>query len=320
MPSHPAVIARSNSWTSLEVDAEQPVAVGTRARAAPSRLDAEDVVEQCDDEVVVQVTAARTAHDERHDRQALRIEVAQHLDGRVRVPCGDGAAEHVLLVRPDHVDADRILELEHQPGPDGLDDGRGAALLTMHGIGEIDVLGRVDVRHGPAAHHVRDGVGQQLASGDEHTRCAGAADELVRREEDGVLVGTGVYVAPRRELDVHVGAGGGEVPEGEGAVLVQQDGDAVRIRDDPRDVARGAEAADQQRTVRVRHELRLETLLVDVPVGVLGDHHDVGDGLAPRDLVAVVLEGADEHDGPPVLRDLSGRAASGHRGPPAPGG
>jgi hypothetical protein len=37
---------------------------------------------------------------------------------------------------------------------------------------------------------------------------------------------------------------------------------------------------------------------VDVAVGVLADGHDVGDRLAPGDLVGVVLVGADEDDRP----------------------
>ena len=45
----------------LEVDAEQSVPVGPGARAAAPRLDAEEVVEDRDDEVVVQVAAARAA-------------------------------------------------------------------------------------------------------------------------------------------------------------------------------------------------------------------------------------------------------------------
>ena len=43
---------------------------------------------------------------------------------------------------------------------------------------------------------------------------------------------------------------------------------------------------------RVAHELLRELLEVDVAVGVLADRDDVGDRLAPRQLVAVVLERA----------------------------
>ena len=54
---------------------------------------------------------------------------------------------------------------------------------------------------------------------------------------------------------------------------------------------------------RVRDELRLELREVDVAVGVLGDRHDVGDRLAPGQLVGVVLERPDEHHRPLVGRD-----------------
>ena len=47
---------------------------------------------------------------------------------------------------------------------------------------------------------------------------------------------------------------------------------------------------------RVGHQLGGEFCLVDVTVGVLVDGDHVGDGLAPGQLVGVVLEGPDEHD------------------------
>ena len=47
---------------------------------------------------------------------------------------------------------------------------------------------------------------------------------------------------------------------------------------------------------------------VDVAVAVLGDHHDVGDRLAPGQFVRVVLEGADEHDRAFGRRDVGGQA------------
>ena len=83
----------------LEVDAEQVVAVGAGARAAAAGLDAEEVVEDGDDEVVVQVALALAADDERHDRQSLGVEVAEDLDAGLVPPGRDGALEEVVLPR-----------------------------------------------------------------------------------------------------------------------------------------------------------------------------------------------------------------------------
>ena len=58
-----------------------------------------------------------------------------------------------LLAGPDRLDADGLLELEHQPGADRLDDGRGAALLAVGRVVEVAVLERVDVGDRAAAGH-----------------------------------------------------------------------------------------------------------------------------------------------------------------------
>ena len=60
----------------VQVDAEQPVAVRAGARAAAAGLDAEQVVEQRDDEVVVQVAPAaarRTTNETIDSRSASRL-------------------------------------------------------------------------------------------------------------------------------------------------------------------------------------------------------------------------------------------------------
>jgi hypothetical protein len=49
---------------------------------------------------------------------------------------------------------------------------------------------------------------------------------------------------------------------------------------------------------RVPGQLAAQVGQVDVAVGVLADDHDVGDGLAPRQLVGVVFVRADEDDRP----------------------
>ncbi len=198
----------------------------------------------------------------------------------------------------DHVDPDGLLELEDEPGPDRFDDRGSAALLALRRVGEVAMLGRVHVRNRAAAGDVGNAVAQQVAPNDQHARRARAADELVRAEEDRVLVRERIGAAVH--VDVDVGRGGGEVPERQRAVPVQQGRDRVGVADDSGDVARRGERADLHRAIVVADEFRFQRRRVDVAVGVLRDDHDVGDRLAPRQLVGVVLERSDEHDRPLV--------------------
>ena len=69
-----------------------------------------------------------------------------------------------------------------------------------------------------------------------------------------------------------------------------------------------------------RDELGLERGEVDVAVGVLGDDDDVGDRLAPRQLVRVVLERADEDHRSLFGGDVAGTGGSGRRGRPGSAG
>ena len=131
---------------------------------------------------------------------------------------------------------------------------------------------------------------------------------LCGRQEDRVLVRQRVVAARRRPLDRDVRRGRREVPERERAVAVQQVGDRARVRDDARHVAGGRERADLERARLVRRELQLELGEVDVAVGVLADHDHVGDRLAPRQLVGVVLERPDEHHRALLRRDVAGRS------------
>ena len=81
-----------------------------------------------------------------------------------------------------------FLESEYKSGPDRFHDGGGAALLPMLGIGQVAVVVFIDVGDGAATWHRWHPVGEQVPAGDEKARSARTADELVRRDEDGVLV------------------------------------------------------------------------------------------------------------------------------------
>ncbi len=87
-------------------------------------------------------------------------------------------------------------------------------------------------------------------------------------------------------------------------MLVQQRRDAVGVADDAGDVGGRAERADLQRPVGELREPLAQVVQAHPAVGVLADGHDVGDRLAPRHLVGVVLVGADEDHRPLVARDL----------------
>jgi hypothetical protein len=238
---------------------------------------------------------------------------AEHLDGGVLLPPVQRAMGERLLLAADHVGADRLLEREDQPGSDRADDVRRTALLPALDVVEVHVFERIDVLDRAAAGHAWDGVAEQLAPRDQQARRARAADELVRRDEDGVLVVQVrvVACAAGRHLDVHVRRGGGEVPERQRTVAVQQHRDRARVRQDAGHVGRGGEAPDLQWAVGVVEQRSLERVEVDPPVRVLGDLDDVRDRLAPEKLVRVVLVGTDEHDRTVALRDrIAQRVAS----------
>ena len=217
------------------------MAVRPGARAAAAGLDPEQVVEQRDHEVVVQV-AALVADDERDDRQPLRVGAAEDLDRGVGRPARHRPPDEVVLALADGLDADGVLELEHEARPDRLDDRRRAALLAVLDVGQVDVLERVHVLDRAAAGHARDAVLEQVPAGDEHARRPRPADELVGADEHRVLVGE--RVVGRVHLDPHVRRRGREVEERERAVLVEQPRDRVRVRGDAGHVRGGRERPD----------------------------------------------------------------------------
>jgi len=84
---------------------------------------------------------------------------------------------------------------------------------------------------------------------------------------------------------------------------MQEGADSRGVRLDAGHVRGGREAADPERTRRVARELAFEVTQVDAAVLVLVDHDDLGNRLAPRQLVRVVLVGTDEDDRTLARRD-----------------
>ena len=88
---------------------------------------------------------------------------------------------------------------------------------------------------------------------------------------------------------------------------VQQGGNGTAVGQDPGHVRGRREAADQQRAVRVAGQLLFEVGQVDMPVGVFADDHDVGNRLAPRQLIGVMFVRPHEHDWTLRFRNLRGK-------------
>ncbi len=102
----------------------------------------------------------------------------------------------------------------------------------------------------------------------------------------------------RIHVDRHVGAGRGVVPERKGAGAMKLLADPLDVGLDPGHVRGSREAADLERPVSELGEPLLEHFPVDAAIEGFIDHHDVGDRFAPRQLVGVVLVGADEDHRP----------------------
>ena len=240
--------------------------------------------------------AAAVADPEGDDRQPRDLQVPEQLQVRVGPPARQRPAQQPPLPLLDQVGPDGLLEGHDQPRPDRLDDRRSATLLPGHRVVQVAVTDGVDEGDGAAPGNGRDRVGDQLPAHDQDPGGLRAADELVRREEDGVLVvaGPGAAVA---HPDGQVGRGGRVVPERPGAVAVQLGGDPAGVGDDPGDVGGGREAADQ-RPPGVADQLGLQLGEVDVAVAVLADGHHLGGRLAPGQQVGVVLERPHEHHRP----------------------
>ena len=96
------------------VDAEQTLRVRPRAHAAAAHLDAEEVVEEGDDKVVVQVEPRGRADREGEDGQPLGARTAQEDDARVPSPRRDARGVDLVVSPANGLCGDRLLELEHE--------------------------------------------------------------------------------------------------------------------------------------------------------------------------------------------------------------
>jgi hypothetical protein len=185
-----------------------------------------------------------------------------------------------------------------------LDDRRCTTLLADRRIGDIAVVVSADIADSAAAWDCGHPIGDQDPLDHQDARSPRTADKLVGRNENRILGGEGIFaLADRIHLDAHIRCGSREVPERQGIVSVQEHGQASDIGNDPGDVGGGRKAADLYRTILKSDEFAFEVVLVDSPVPVLVDDNHVGNGLAPGELVGVMLVRSDEHHWPLVLGD-----------------
>ena len=158
----------------------------------------------------------------------------------------------------------------------------------------------------PPPGHARHGVVEQVATRDQHARRPRSADELVRREEDRVLVvelgrprRRDAAPSPPRRRARRPRSPRRTAPRSDGACTeIARVSDRMPVTFDAAEklpIFTGRSACSLQRA--------FERLQVDPTVVVLGDLDHVGDRLAPRQLVGMVLVWADEHDGPLGRRD-----------------
>ena len=300
------------------VHAEQGLAVRPGALAPAPGLDAVDVVEDGGDEVVVEEEAAAAiatttttsaaaqaaAPDQKgHDRQARgRGAAGQQRDARVGPERAKDAVGEAVLHGGDVLLASEALDVEGQACSHRADDVRRAPLLALLAVGQVAVRLVGDVEDGAAAGRRRHGVVEEPLLGDEDSRRPRPAGELVRAEEDRVLVDQGPVLADADRVHVyrHVRRRRRVVPARERAVAVQHGRDGVRVLEDAGHVRGGREGADLEAAPAAKlHEPGLEVLVVDgARDRVLGNRDHVRVRLAPRQQVAVVLVRPDEDDRP----------------------
>src|SRR5919108_5770173 len=212
----------------------------------------------------------------------------------------ESSAHEVLLPPTDRLGSHGFLQREHESGSNRLDDRRGASLLADRRVRMIGLPRRAHEQDRPAAGYRGDANAEERPLRDQNAGGSGAADELVRRQEDSVRVGQVPVPRARRRVHVYreVGAGRRVVPAGERTVTMEDGRDPLDVRDDPGHVRGGREAPDLQGPSSVAKEFLLEVPQVDSAAGVLANRHDIRDRLPPGQLVRVVLVRADEDDRP----------------------
>jgi len=161
---------------------------------------------------------------------------------------------------------------------------RRTRLLPHLDLGAVLLVLQVHELHGaPGA----DGGGQVVAVDplvdDQDAGSSRPAQQLVRGEEDAVQEA----VLSAADLDAGVRGDGRVVEEGQGVVAVQEAGHLEHGGDQPGHVGGGGEGPDFAPVAVFRvGDLALQVGQVQQPLLVQLDLHDLGEALAPGNLVA----------------------------------
>ncbi|OPZ80849.1 MAG: hypothetical protein BWY77_00899 [bacterium ADurb.Bin431] len=263
------------------------MAVGAGAGTAPAHLDAETVIEQLDEEVVVDLFRVK-----RKDAEAFLDVVGEEME------VGDGAqpgeeAGFDLFFTGEHIGHPHpLLEFDGEGGADGLEEaGRAPVLARLDIVHEAVFSPGIGPVDGSAAGLVRHPQGVERGVEKKDPRTARSAEELVGTEKDGIQPGQGVG---RMHVDGDIGGGGGEIDKTQAAVLVHDAGHLVIGGADAGDVGAGGEGADLHLPVAVDAQQAFEIVEIDPALCIRFDHLDIGDAFQPGGLVGVVLHVGDK--------------------------
>ena len=79
---------------------------------------------------------------------------------------------------------------------------------------------------------------------------------------------------------------------------VQYVGNCASVGDNSGHIRGSGKRSDLQRTVGKPSQFGVQMIQINMTIGVLGDHHNIGDGFAPRKLVGVMLKRPDKYHRP----------------------
>ena len=282
------------AFRGLAVDAQEMVAIRPGTGTPAARLNAEQIVEQGDDVVVMQHPPA-DPQVEGEDPDPCSADRPQQFQPRNGAQGAFHPVCHGQFAFLDLVLTDRALQRQNHARADVLDDRGCPAFFAPFGVRDVFMVVFGNVGHGTAACHCRPSGVEKGPVRDQQSRGAGPARILVRGHKcrvDPVRRTGGAF----GQRNLHVGTGGGEIGHAPAALRMHQPRDAAQVADHAGHVRGRSEGSDLHGGVRVGREPRFQRFEANGAVRVQRDTLDAGPGFAPRQIVGMVLVGADKDD------------------------